>query len=186
MPDPGEIEVKELEGDGNFLSAECVKLLKQADIVVTNPPFSLFKEYLAQLVEHEKQFLIIGNMQAVTYKEVLPLIQANQLWYGRSIRSGDREFGVPADYPLTAAGSRVDADGNKFVRVKGVRWFTNLDYPERHEDLFLYKKHTAADYPTYVNYDAIDVSKYKDIPSDYDGVMGVPITVPRLFQPGPV
>lgn len=183
MPDPEEIEVKELKGDGDFLSAECVELLKQADIVVTNPPFSLFKEYLAQLVEHEKKFLIIGNMQAVTYKEIFPLIQANKLWYGPSIRSGDREFGVPGDYPLTAAGSRVDADGNKFVRVKGVRWFTNLDYPERHEDLFLYKKYTAADYPTYVNYDAIDVASYKDIPSDYDGVMGVPITVLDHFNP---
>lgn len=183
MPDPEEIEVKDLKGDGDFTSPECVKLLEQADIVVTNPPFSLFKEYVAQLIEHEKKFLIIGNMAAVTYKEIFPFIQANKLWYGQSIRSGDREFGVPADYPLTAAGSRVDADGNKFVRVKGVRWFTNLDYPERHEDLFLYKKYTAAEYPTYVNYDAIDVTRYKDIPCDYDGVMGVPITLLDYLNP---
>jgi hypothetical protein len=183
MPDSDEIEVKDLEGDGDFKSAECIKLLEQADIVVTNPPFSLFKEYVAQLIEHEKQFLIIGNMAAVTYKEIFPYIQANKIWYGQSIRSGDREFGVPADYPLTAAGTRVDADGNKFVRVKGVRWFTNLDYPARHEDLVLYKKYTPAEYPTYVNYDAIDVASYKNIPCDYDGVMGVPITLLDYYNP---
>lgn len=182
-PDPSEIGVRELEGDGDFNSAECVKMLKQADIVVTNPPFSLFKEYVAQLIQYEKKFLIIGNMAAVTYKEIFPFIQQNKLWYGRSIRSGDREFGVPADYPLTAAGSRIDADGKRFVRVKGVRWFTNLDYPERHEDLFLYKKYTPEEYPTYVNYDAIDVASYKDIPCDYDGVMGVPITLLDYYNP---
>lgn len=183
MPDPEEIEVRQLKGDGNFNSPECVEHLKQADIVVTNPPFSLFKEYVAQLIDYEKQFLIIGNMAAVTYKEIFPFIQANRVWYGPSIRSGDREFGVPDDYPLAAAGTRVDADGNKFIRVKGVRWFTNLDYPERHEDLFLYKRYAPAEYPTYVNYDAIDVASYKDIPCDYDGVMGVPITFLDYFNP---
>lgn len=183
VPDIDEIGVHPLKGDGDFRSPESIELLKQADIVVTNPPFSLFKEYVAQLMEYEKQFLIIGNMNAVTYKEIFPLFQNNKIWYGPSIRSGDREFGVPADYPLTAAGTRVDENGNKFVRVKGVRWFTNLDYPERHEDLILYKKYEPADYQTYVNYDAIDVASYKDIPYDYDGVMGVPITLLDYFNP---
>ncbi|MCU1391103.1 MAG: modification methylase EcoRI (adenine-specific methyltransferase EcoRI) [Ilumatobacteraceae bacterium] len=183
VPDPEEIGVKPLMGDGDFRSPETIELLKQADIVVTNPPFSLFREYIAQLVEHDKQFVIVGNMNAVTYKEVFPLIQGNKLWYGHSIRSGDREFGVPADYPITAAGSRVDADGNKFVRIKGVRWFTNLDYPERHEDLILYERYSPDKYPTYVNYDAIDVTSYKDIPYDYDGVMGVPVTLLDYLNP---
>ncbi len=183
VPDPDEIGIKPLMGDGDFRSVESIELLKQADIVVTNPPFSLFREYIAQLVEHNKQFVIVGNMNAVTYKEVFRLIKSNKLWYGPSIRSGDREFGVPADYPITAAGSRVDAEGNKFIRVKGVRWFTNLDFPERHEDLILYKKYSPDEYPTYVNYDAIDVSSYKDIPYDYDGVMGVPVTLLDYLSP---
>lgn len=183
VPGTDEIGVHQLEGDGDFRSPESIELLKQADIVVTNPPFSLFKPYVAQLIEHKKQFLIIGNMNAVTYKEIFPLFQNNQIWYGPSIRSGDREFGVPDDYPLTAAGTRVDAAGNKFVRVKGVRWFTNLDYPERHEDLILYKKYAPGAYESYVNYDAIDVPSYKDIPCDYDGVMGVPITLLDYFNP---
>lgn len=183
VPNIDEIGIHPLEGNGDFRSAESIELLKQADIVVTNPPFSLFKEYVAQLIEHQKQFLIIGNMNAVTYKEIFPLFQKNLIWYGPSIRSGDREFGVPDDYPLTAAGTRIDAHGNKFVRVKGVRWFTNLDYPERHEDLILYKKYNPTDYPKYVNFDAIDVASYKDIPCDYEGVMGVPITLLDYFNP---
>ena len=129
-----------LEGDGDFRSAESIELLKQADIVVTNPPFSLFREYVAQLMEYKKQFLILGNINAITYKEVFPLVKENRIWLGASIHSGDREFQVPDDYPLHAAGYRVDAEGNKYIRVKGVRWFTNLDYSERHEDLVLYKK----------------------------------------------
>lgn len=183
VPDPEEIGIKPLEWDGDFRSPECIELLKQADIVVTNPPFSLFKEYVAQLVEYEKKFLIIGNMNAVTYKEIFPLIQNNMMWYGVSIKSGDREFGVPAGYTLTAAGSRIDADGNKFVRVKGVRWFTNLDYPERHEDLILYKTYDPEVYPTYVNYDAIDVAGVNEIPMDYHDLMGVPISFLDKFNP---
>jgi hypothetical protein len=183
IPDLKEIGVHPMEGDGDFRSAESIALLEEADIVVTNPPFSLFREYVAQLVEHQKKFIIIGNMNAVTYKEIFPLFQENKMWYGPSIRSGDREFGVPADYPLTAAGSRVDEFGNRFIRVKGVRWFTNLDYAERHEDLILYKSYLPDEYPTYVNYDAIDVNSYKDIPADYDGVIGVPITLLDHFNP---
>jgi hypothetical protein len=183
IPDPSEIDVRPLMGDGDFRSDESIELLKQADIVVTNPPFSLFKEYVAQLVAYDKQFIILGNMNAVTYKEIFPLIQNNMMWYGASIKSGDREFGVPSDYPLTAAGSRTDADGNKFVRVKGVRWFTNLDYPERHDELILYKSYDPGLHPTYVNFDAIDIGSVNDIPDDYYGLMGVPISFLDKFNP---
>ena len=165
-----------LKGNGDFRSQECIELLKQADIVCTNPPFSLFREYVAQLVEYDKKFLIIGNLNAITYKEIFPLIKENKMWLGVSIHSGDREFRVPDDYPLNAAGYRVDKEGNKYIRVKGVRWFTNLDYKERHEELTLYKKYTPEEYPKYDNYNAIEVSKTSDIPMDYDGVMGVPIS----------
>lgn len=116
-----------LAGDGDFRSQECIELLKEADIVVTNPPFSLFREYVGQLVEHGKQFLIIGNINAITYKEIFPLIRDNRMWMGASIHSGDREFRIPDSYPLAAAGSRVDETGTKYIRVKGVRWYTNLD-----------------------------------------------------------
>lgn len=176
VPDREEIESKALNGDGDFRSKECIALLKQADIVVTNPPFSLFREYVAQLMEYEKRLLIIGSVNAVSYKEIFKLIKEDKLWLGPSIRSGDREFGVPDDYPLNAAGFRVDEQGRKYIRVKGVRWFTNLDFKERHENLILYKTYNPEDYPKYDNYDAIEVSKTKDIPVDYDGAMGVPIT----------
>ena len=172
-----------LQGNGDFRSPECVELLKQADIVVTNPPFSLFREYVAQLVEYDKKFLIIGNVNAVTYKEFFPLIKDNKVWMGVSIHSGDREFRVPDSYPLQAAGSRVDEYGVKYIRVKGVRWFTNLDYPQRHEDLILYKHYTPEEYPKYANYDAINVGTTGDIPIDYDGVMGVPITFLDKYNP---
>ncbi len=183
VPDPEEIGIKPLQGDGDFRSQECIELLKQADIVVTNPPFSLFREYLAQLIEYGKQFLIIGNMNAVTYKEVFPLVQANKLWFGASIHSGDREFGVPPDYPLNAAGWRIDEQGNKFIRVKGVRWFTNMDYPHRHEPLILYRTYSPELYPEYDNYPAINVEKTVDIPVDYDGIMGVPISFLDKYCP---
>ena len=176
VPDVGDIGIREFQRDGDFRSAECIELLKQADIVVTNPPFSLFREYVAQLMEHSKQFLIIGNMNAVTYKEIFPLIKDNRMWLGPSIKSGDREFGIPVHYPLTAATSRIDENGNKFVRVKGVRWFTNLNHKKRHEDLVLYKRYSPKEYPTYDNYDAINVNKTAEIPMDWDGAMGVPVT----------
>ena len=172
-----------LKGNGDFRSAECIALLKEADIVVTNPPFSLFREYVAQLVEYDKLFLIIGNVNAITYKEFFPLIKANKVWMGASIHSGDREFQVPDSYPLNAAGSRIDEKGRKFIRVKGVRWFTNMDYPQRHEDLVLYKRYSPEEYPKYDNYDAINVDVTTDIPYDYDGVMGVPITFLDKYNP---
>ena len=175
-PDADEIGVKPLQGDGDFRSDECIVLLREADVVVTNPPFSLFREYVAQLVEYKKKFVIIGNVNAITYKEIFKLIKEDKLWLGPSIRSGDREFGVPDGYPLDAAGYRVDDDGKKFIRVKGVRWFTNFDHAKRHEDLVLHTKYNPDEYLKYDNYDAINVDKTKEIPSDYAGVMGVPIT----------
>ena len=165
-----------LEADGDFRSAECLALLRQADIVVTNPPFSLFREYVAQLVEYDKKFVIIGSMNAVTYKEIFPLIKENKVWLGPSIHSGDREFQVPDHYPLNAAGTREDEIGRRYIRVKGVRWFTNLDHNRRHQPLTLYAQYHPEKYPTYANYDAIEVSKVADIPYNYDGPMGVPIT----------
>jgi len=183
VPDPEEIGIVELKADGDFRSAESIELLKQADIVVTNPPFSLFRDFITQLDEYDKKFVIIGNVNAITYKETFRLIKENKLWLGASIHSGDREFGVPDDYPLTAASSRIDEDGNKFIRVKGVRWFTNLDYKERYEDLILYKNYAPEEYQKYENFDAINVNKTKDIPSDYDGYMGVPITFLDKYNP---
>ena len=172
-----------LEGDGDFQSEESISLLKRSDIVVTNPPFSLFREFISQLDEYDKNFIIIGNVNAITYRETFKLIKENRLWLGASIHSGDREFRVPDDYPLTAASSRIDENGNKFIRVKGVRWFTNLDYKERYEDLILYKSYTPEEYPKYENFDAINVNKTKDIPVDYDGYIGVPITFLDKYNP---
>ena len=172
-----------LEGDGDFRSEECIELLKESDIVVTNPPFSLFREYIAQLIEYKKDFIILGNMNALHYKEVFPLIRDNKVWLGQSIHSGDREFRVPDDYPITAAGYRVDANGIKYIRVKGVRWFTNLDYKTRHEDVILYRTYSPEKYPTYENYDAIEVGSVKDIPMDYYGDMGVPDNFIDVYNP---
>ena len=172
-----------LNGDGDFRSTECVELLKKADIVITNPPFSLFREYVTQLVEYDKKFIIIGNVNAITYKEIFRLIGNNKIWLGQSIHSGDREFRVPDYYPLEAAGFRVDENGAKYIRVKGVRWFTNLDFDERHANITLYKHYTPDEYPRYVNYDAIEVSKTAEIPYDYDGEMGVPITFLDKYNP---
>jgi hypothetical protein len=188
-----DLDWKWLDGDGDFRSAEARALLAEADIVVTNPPFSLFREFLAWVMGANKKFLLIGNMNAVTYKEVFPLIKDNQLWYGPSISSGDREFRVPESYPLAAAGWRVDDDGNKYIRVKGVRWFTNLDHGRRHEPMALmtmaenlrYNRRLVAqgEYLRYSNFDAIDVPQAMAIPSDYPGVMGVPITFLDKYNP---
>lgn len=172
-----------LKEDGDFRSDECIELLKESDIVVTNPPFSLFREYIAQLFEYNKKFLIIGNINAISYKEVFPLLKENKLWLGESIHSGDREFRVPDSYPLNAAGSRVDENGNKYIRVKGVRWFTNIDYEKRHEDLILYKKYSTDEYPKFDTYDAININKTSEIPCDYFDKMGVPLTFIDKYSP---
>jgi hypothetical protein len=183
VPDADEIGIHKFNSDGDFRSEECVELLKQADVVVTNPPFSLFREYVAQLIAHKKKFVIIGNQNAITYKEIFKLFKEDRVWLGASIHSGDREFGVPEHYPLNAAGSRVDSHGNRFIRVKGVRWFTNLDYSERHEDLVLYQTYNKREYPKFDHYDAINVNKTRDIPMDYRGSMGVPLTFLDKFNP---
>lgn len=179
----GENELTELEGNGDFRSAECLALLDEADIVVTNPPFSLFREYVATLIAHKKHFIIIGNVNAITYKEFFPLLMENKIWIGASIHSGDRAFYVPDDYPLDAAGCGIDETGRKFIRVKGVRWYTNLDIRQRHEEMILVKKYSPERYQTYDNYDAINVDVTADIPCDYAGVMGVPITFLDRYSP---
>jgi len=172
-----------LNADGDFRSKECIELLQEADIVVTNPPFSLFREYVEQLIEYDKKFVIIGNVNAITYKDIFKLIKENKLWTGYSIRSGDREFAVPDNYPLNAASCRIDENGKKYIRVKGVRWFTNLDYKERYEDIILYKQYNSEEYPKFENFDAINVNATKDIPIDYAGAMGVPITFLDKYNP---
>jgi Adenine-specific methyltransferase EcoRI len=170
---------------GDFRSEECVEILKSADIVVTNPPFSLFREYVAQLVEYDKKFLIIGNQNAITYKEIFKLIKENKIWLGQSIHSGDREFRVPDSYVVHSKSKRVDENGTQYVRVNGVRWFTNMDYDERHHDLILVNNYFGSEnkYPKYDNYDAINIDKTKEIPVDYKGCMGVPITFLDKYNP---
>lgn len=180
----GENELVELEGDGDFRSPECLALLDEADIIVTNPPFSLFREYVSMLVEHQKHFIIIGNQNAISYEETFSLMKNNKMWIGTSIHSGDRAFFVPDDYPLDAAGCGIDEiTGRKYIRVKGIRWFTNLDIKQRHEEMILVRHYTPEQYPKYVNYDAIEVAKTSDIPCDYDGEMGVPITFMDKYNP---
>ena len=180
----GENELSELKGNGDFRSDECLTLLDEADIVVTNPPFSLFREYVATLMEHNKHFIIIGNVNAITYKEFFPLLMKNKVWIGATIHSGDRAFYVPDDYPLDASSCGIDAQtGRKYIRVKGVRWFTNLDIRQRHEEVILVKRFSPQDYPKYDNYDAINVDKTSDIPCDYGEVMGVPITFMDKYNP---
>lgn len=178
LPDKDEIEVRPLKGDGDFRSAECVELLKQADIVVTNPPFSLFREYVAQLIKYEKKFVIVGHQNAITYKEIFPLIRDNKLWLGYGFKGGAGHFYSKYEDVATAGDHREG-----MIRVSGVTWFTNLDIEKMHEELILYKKYTPEEYPHYDNYDAINVNKTSDIPCDYDGVMGVPITFLDKYNP---
>lgn len=168
-----------LRGDGDFRSKECIELLKEADIVVTNPPFSLFREYMAQLMEYDKKFIIIGNQNAITYKEIFPLIKENKIWLGWGFTGGAAHF-INLHYEDTATASD-HREG--MIRVSGVVWFTNLEHKKRHEWLDLYKKYTPDEYPKYDNYDAINVNKTSDIPMDYDGVMGVPITFIDKYCP---
>ena len=177
---------KLLQGDGDFRSAECVELLKQADVVVTNPPFSLFREYVAQLIEFDKHFLILGRTSVITYKDFFPLIKENKVWVGNgfnmsmiyntpypNLRDANKKFVVAHGYDPN--------DG--FVTVPAVCWYTNIDFPKRHEMLILYKHYTPEEYPKYDNYDAIEVSKTADIPCDYSGVMGVPVTFMEKYNP---
>ena len=178
VPDPEDIGIRLLDGDGDFRSEESVGLLEEADIVVTNPPFSLFREYVAQLVEYGKEFLIIGHMNAVTYKEIFPLIRDNRLWLGYGFPGMATHFYSDYEDIATATDRREG-----MIRVSGVHWFTNLDHGKRHEELILYKSYSPEEYPAYDNYDAINVNKTKEIPVDYDGVMGVPVTFMDKYNP---
>ena len=183
-PDEEEIFTSDLEGDGDFRSEECIEILKKCDIVCTNPPFSLFRQYVAQLFEYNKDFLIIGNVNAISYKEVFPLIKENKMWLGVSSFNKGMYFGVPDDYTY-ADTYKFDRErnGKKVMRVSSICWFTNLDHKKRHEELVLYKKYNEEEYPKYDNYDAIEVSKVTDIPMDYEGIMGVPITFLDKYCP---
>jgi hypothetical protein len=181
VPNPDEIGIKPLMGDGDFRSPESIDLLKQADIVVTNPPFSLFREYVAQLMEYDKKFLIVGNMNAVTYRDIFRLIKDGKMWLGN--HSGDMKFMVPDYYAPRSTRFWVDDNGQKWRSLGNACWFTNLDFAARHEDLILYRQYSPEAYPTYVNYNAIDVGSFKDIPQDYDGVMGVPVTLLGSLSP---
>lgn len=174
--DAGAGIVTPLSGDGDFRSAECLAVMDACDIIVTNPPFSLFREFVQALTGCGKQFLILGNMNAVTYKEVFPLVRDGRIWYGASIHGGDREFCIPASCAAVSRSLRTDGQGNRYVRVNGVRWFTNLDHACRHERLALSRKYTPAEYPEYDNYRAVNVSRTADIPAGYGGVMGVPVS----------
>ena len=162
--DNEEIIVNELNGDGDFRSEECIEYLKECDVVVTNPPFSLFRQYVKQLMDYGKKFIIIGNMNAVTYKEIFPFIKDNKMWIGCSIHSGDRKFYVPDSYELNAATCGVDENGKRFINVKGVRWFTNIENKNRFEPIDLYKRYSFEDYPKYDNYLGFNVDKVTDIP----------------------
>ena len=192
--DIDDLEWHYLEGDGDFRSKEVCQLRDQSDIIVTNPPFSLFREFLSWCLVPNKLFLIIGNMNSLTVKEIFPLVKNNMLWYGPSISSGDREFMIPEGYPIEASGWRIDEQGNKFIRVKGVRWYTNLDHGRRHEPMKLmsekdnlrfskHKEFKEVGYRRYDNYDAIDVPYSDVIPSDYAGIMGVPISFMDKYCP---
>lgn len=178
VPDPEEIGIHQLQGDGDFRSAECIELLMQSDIVVTNPPFSLFREYVAQLMRFDKKFIIIGNQNAITYKEIFPLIMDNKVWLGYGFKGGATHF--ISNYEDTASAGDHRAG---MIRVSGVVWFTNLEIKKRHEDLILVRNYTPKDNPRYDNYDAIEVGKTGDIPMDYDGLMGVPITFLDKYNP---
>ena len=178
VPDPSEMEVLPLKGDGDFRSPECIELLKQADIVCTNPPFSLFREYVAQLIKYDKKFLIIGNQNAIHYREIFPLFKNNQIWLGYGFRRNCAHF--ISRYQDTA----TDADHRDgMIRVSGVTWFTNLEIDKRHEEIILYKTYNPVEYPHYDNFDAINVDKTQDIPVDYDGIIGVPMTFMYKYCP---
>lgn len=170
-----------LKGSGDFRSAECIELLKQADIVCTNPPFSLFREYVAQLIKYDKKFLIIGSQNNVTYKETFQLMMENKVWLG--YKSGDMAFRVPESYEPRETRYWQDETGQKWRSLGNVCWFTNLDIKKRHEELILYKHYSQEEYPMYDDYDIINVDKRDDIPMDYDGIMGVPITFLDKYNP---
>lgn len=170
-----------LEGDGDFRSSECVELLKAADVVVTNPPFSLFREYVAQLMEYQKDFIIVGNQNAVTYREIFPLIRDNKVWLGYN--NGHFWFKVPETYEVKKTDFKIDEDGQKWRRMGNICWFTNLDIEKRHEDMTLFRSYSPKIYPQYDDCNAIEVNRTVDIPCDFFDPMGVPITFMQYYNP---
>ncbi len=182
---PSSTDIIYFKGDGDFRSAESIELLKQSDIVVTNPPFSLFREYVTQLVKYDKKFLIIGNINAITYKEIFKLIKENKAWLGINLGRGISGFIVPKHYELYGTETQIDSSGNRIISPNNCLWLTNLDTFKRHEDIVLIKKYIGNEneYPKYDNYDGINVNKTQDIPLDYKGFMGVPITFLHRFNP---
>ena len=176
------INVFHLKGDGDFRNQECIELLKQSDIVVTNPPFSLFREYVAQLIECNKKFLILGNMNAITYREVFKFIKEKRVWLGAT-GSGSKWFEVNPNFEIKTKNAEKIEDGKRYVVMGNVMWFTNLDHYKRHEELILYKKYSPSEYSKYENYDAINVDKTKNIPMDYSGMMGTPISFLDKYNP---
>ena len=182
---PSSTDIIYFNGDGDFRSPESIELLKKSDIVVTNPPFSLFREYVAQLVKYDKKFLIIGNINAITYKEIFKLIKENKAWLGINLGRGISGFIVPEQYELYGTEARIDNSGNRIVSPNNCLWLTNLDTSKRHQDIALTKRYfgNEAEYPKYDNYDGINVNKTQDIPLDFKGVMGVPITFLHKFNP---
>ncbi len=171
-----------LNGDGDFRSQESIELLKKADIVITNPPFSLFLEYLAQLMEHNKKFLILGDQNNITKKDVFKYIKNNKLWLGYD-NGGTKWFEVPSHYDIKTESRKKYVDGIKYISMGRILWFTNLETTKRHENLVLYKKYNSKDFPNYDNYNAINIDKVSDIPIDYTGYMGVPITYIGKYNP---
>jgi hypothetical protein len=182
---PSSTDIVYFNGDGDFRSPESIELLKKSDIVVTNPPFSLFREYVAQLVKYDKKFLIIGNINAITYKEIFKLIKENKAWLGINLGRGLSGFIVPEHYELYGTEVRIDDSGNRIVSPNNCLWLTNLDTSKRHEDIALTKRYfgNEAEYPKYDNYDGINVNKTQDIPLDFKGAIGVPITFLHKFNP---
>ena len=170
-----------LDGDGDFRSSECVELLNEADIVVTNPPFSLFRDYIALLEEYQKQYIIVGNMNAAIYKEVFPLIKENRVWLGYN--SGHFWFKVPNSYEEKKTDFKIDENGQKWRRMGYICWFTYVVIEYRHENMVLFRSYSTAEYPKYDHYDAIEVGKTADIPFDYSGIMGVPLTFMSQYNP---
>lgn len=181
-PDLDEIEIKPLKGDGDFRSEESIDLLKQADIIVSNPPFSLFREYVQQLMEYDKKFLIMGDLNALTYKEIFKFIRDNKIWLGYD-NGGNKWFQVPDDYEIKTESRKKIVDGIQYFSKGSITWFTNLDTTKRHEKLILYKKYHKEEYQFFDNYDAINVNKVAEIPMDFKGIMGVPITFVGKFNP---
>lgn len=182
IPNLEEIGVRALKGDGDFRSKECIELLKQADIVVTNPPFSLFREFVTQLMKYNKKFLILGHQNAIIYKEVFKFVKEDRIWLGVD-NGGTKWFEVKDHYDIATESRKKVENGKKYFSMGSVVWFTNLETAKRHEDLILYKKYNEREYPKYDNYEAVEVSKVSDIPMDYEGIMGVPITFLDKYNP---